>query len=194
MLALPFLLLATLELGLRVVGFGRSYPLFVPAPAPGYLLPDAEVARRYFREGTIVPTPQMDFFRAEKRPGAFRIFFQGESSAAGFPYRHGGAPSRMLQTRLQATFPDREMLEHLHPNLEGYFLVSDAFYEALRARRMIGSWSGYVPAARAREELPVSPLDSVAGVFRADRVRSGWPFQPPGRVVTPVVDVILRNG
>jgi tetratricopeptide (TPR) repeat protein len=463
MVALPFVLLVMLEMGLRLVGFGRSYPLFVPAPAPGYLLPNAEVARRYFPAGTIVPIPQTDFFRARKRPNTFRIFFQGESSAAGFPYRHGGAPSRMLQARLQATFPNRDvevvntaltaissytlldqageiiaqhpdavliytghnefygvygvastqlagrrrmliraylslsrlrvtqllarliparggapaggaaprtamelmagdrkiplgsplyqegldqfrdnlaallsryhdagipvligtvasnerdqppfvsgfaagadtaawrrsyragvdamrrgdlpaaetalrtavrtdstaadglfalaktldrkgdavqarafyraarerdqlrfrapeainriireeaarhgatvveteraleraapggvvgstlMLEHLHPNLSGFFLISDAFYEALRTRRMIGAWSGYVPAAVARAELPVSPLDSVVGVLRADRVRSGWPFQPAGTVVTPVVDTL----
>jgi tetratricopeptide (TPR) repeat protein len=464
MLALPFLLLGALELGLRVVGFGASYPLFVPAPEPGYLLPNPEVARRYFRAGTLVPVPQTDFFRAERTPATYRIFFQGESSAAGFPYRHGGAPSRMLQARLQATFPDRDvevvntaltaissytlldqageiiaqrpdavliytghnefygvygvastqlagsrrgliraylalrrfritqllerlipmrgaapaadgaaprtvmelmagnrriplgsplyregldqfrenlsallaryekahvpvligtvasnerdqppfvsafapgtdttawrrgyragadalgrgdlaaaeaalrsavradgtaadglyllarvlerkgdaagaralyraardadelrfrapqavnriireeaarhgatvveteralegaspggavgstlMLEHLHPNLDGYFLISDAFYEAMRSRGMVGAWSGHVPAARAREELPVSSMDSVVGVFRADRVRSGWPFQPPGTVVRPVVDTL----
>lgn len=460
-LAFPFLLLGLLELGLRVVGFGHSYPLFVDAPAEGYLLPNADVAKRYFRQGTITPVPQMDFFRAEKRPGTFRVFFQGESSAAGFPYRHGGAPSRMLQQRLQATFPGREievvntaltaissytlldqadeiiaqhpdavliytghnefygvfgvastqlagksrgviraylalsrlritqliarlipsrgtpsgvaprtamemmagermiplgsrlyrdgldqfranlagllakyrragvpvligtvasnerdqppfvsgfgagadtaawrrgyragmeamrrgdlsaaeaalrtavridssaadglyalakvldakgdaagarplyvaarehdqlrfrapdavntivrqeaarhgatvveteralrqaspggvigeglMLEHLHPNLAGFFLISDAFYEAMRSKGMIGPWSGYVPAAAARAELPVSALDSVVGVFRADRVRSGFPFRPAGTTVTPVVDTL----
>jgi len=460
--AFPFLLLGLLELGLRLVGFGHSYPLFVDAPADGYLLPNAEVAKRYFRAGTIAPVPQMDFFRKEKRPGTFRIFFQGESSAAGFPYRHGGAPSRMLQQRLQATFPDREievvntaltaissytlvdqageiiaqrpdavliytghneyygvfgvastqlagksrgviraylalsrlritqliatliprgggassrvaprtamemmagdrkipsgsplyrdgleqfranlsdllgryrragipvligtvasnqrdqppfvsgfaagadtaawrrfyragsdamrrgdraaaetalrkaveidttaadglyalakvleakgdlaaarplyvaakehdqlrfrapeeinaiirqeaarhgatvveteralaqasaggvigqglMLEHLHPNLQGFFLISDAFYQAMRAKGMIGPWSGYVPVRAARAELPVSPLDSVTGVFRADRVRSGFPFRPAGTTVTPVVDTL----
>src|SRR4051812_26650482 len=58
-LAFPFLLLGLLELGLRLAGFGHSYPLFVDAPAEGYLLPNADVARRYFRQGTIAPVPQM---------------------------------------------------------------------------------------------------------------------------------------
>ncbi|HET7231109.1 MAG TPA: hypothetical protein VFJ16_13945, partial [Longimicrobium sp.] len=459
-LLFPFLLLGLIELGLRIVGFGDSYPLFVDAPAEGYLLPNADVAKRYFRKGTIAPVPQMDFFRKEKQPGTFRVFFQGESSAAGFPYRHGGAPSRMLQQRLQATFPDREievvntaltgissytlldqageiiaqhpdavmiytghneyygvygvastqmagrsrgvvraylalnrlrltqlvarliprgrstrvgartamellagdrkiplgsplyqagleqfranladllakyqragipvligtvasnerdqppfvtgfapgadtaawrrayragvdamrrgdlavaeaalraavradstaadglyalakvldakgdaaaaralyvaakdhdqlrfrapaainaiirqeaarhgatvveteqaleraspggvigeslMLEHLHPNVQGFFIISSAFYEAMRARGMIGPWGGYVSAAAARAELPVSPMDSVVGVFRADRVRSGFPFRPAGTRVTPLVDTL----
>ena len=110
MLAVPLLFFLVLEGGLRLAGFGDSYPLFVSAPSqPDYLFPNPEVARRYFRPGSIVPLPQMDFFRAQKAPGGFRIFFQGESSAAGFPYRHGGAPSRMLAERLQATFPDRDI-------------------------------------------------------------------------------------
>jgi tetratricopeptide (TPR) repeat protein len=467
MLALPGLLLLLLELVLRLAGYGSSYPLFVASPAqPEYLFPNQEVAKRYFRERTITPLPHLDFFRAHRSPETFRIVFQGESSAAGFPYRHGGAPSRMLQQRLEVTFPDRDievvntaltginsytlldfadeiiaqrpdavliytghneyygvfgvgstqsagrwrpliraylalrrlrtiqllsnaiaaaagalrpreagvaprtvmellareqriplgspryqqgleqfranlrellaryraegipvligtvasnerdqkpfisglgpgtdsaawwrsyraglaalergdpraaesalrtavridstaadpfyalgrlfdsrgdypqarsyyraakerdqlrfrapeainriireeaarhgatvvetqraleraarggivgstlMLEHLHPNLEGYFLIADAFYEALREKKMIGSWEGAVPAERARREIPVTPVDSLAGLFRVDRLLSGWPFQPAGRVITPVVDTL----
>jgi tetratricopeptide (TPR) repeat protein len=461
MLAVPLLFFLVLEGGLRLAGFGDSYPLFVSAPSqPDYLFPNPEVARRYFRPGSIVPLPQMDFFRAHKAPGSFRIFFQGESSAAGFPYRHGGAPSRMLAERLQATFPDRDvevvntaltavnsytlldqsreiiaqkpdavmiytghnefygvfgvgssqsggrsralvkaylalrplrtvqllaralsrapaadasarsvmelmageqlvpygspryraglaqfranlsellaryqasgipvligtvasndrgqrpfasellpgteraawerayhagvqamargdtpaaeralhdavridstaadaffalarcaeargdvagaraayraardrdqlrfrapedvnriireeaarhgavvvdtrgaleraspggvvgdavMLEHLHPNVQGYFVIADAFYQALRAKGMIGPWTRAVPAAQARAALPLTAVDSLVGVFRADRLRSGWPFQPRGTRVTPVVDTL----
>ena len=462
--ALPFILLLLLEVGLRVAGYGESHPLFVRAEGrPEFMHPNPDVAKRYFPKGTIVPLPHLDFFRAERRPETFRIIFQGESSAAGFPYRHGGAPSRMLQQRLQATFPDRDievvntaltadnsytlldlageviaqrpdavmiytghneyygvfgvgssqsagrarwltkaylrlrhlriaqlmgslfgrgaapageggeprtvmelmagdqriplgsaryregveqfranlrellgryraagipvfigtvasnerdqppfvsglapgtdsaawgrayragleamgrgdpagaeralreavrmdstaadalyalgrvynargdagrarvhyraakeadqlrfrapealnrvireeaarhgatvvetqraleraapggsiggtlMLEHLHPNVDGYFLIADAFYEALRARRMIGPWTRPVLAAEARRAVPVTAADSLVGVFRADRVRSGWPFRPRGTRATPLVDTL----
>ena len=108
-LALPWLLLVLAELGLRAAGYGSDYPLFVRhATQPDWLTTNPDVARRWFR-GPFVPTPELDFFRASKTPGAFRVFFQGESSAQGFPYGHGGAPSRMLQQRLQETFPDREI-------------------------------------------------------------------------------------
>ncbi|CAA9313051.1 MAG: FIG00694178: hypothetical protein [uncultured Gemmatimonadetes bacterium] len=459
MLALPLLFLVVLEGGLRLAGYGDSYPLFVSAPPkPDYLLPNPEVARRYFPAGSIVPQPQHDFFRAEKAPGSFRVVFQGESSAAGFPYRHGGAPSRMLAERLQATFPDREievintaltginsytlldqsreiiaqkpdavmiytghnefygvfgvgssqsggrsralvkaylalrplrtvqlvggmlsrapsggsarsvmemmageqripygseryraglhqfranlaellgryrasgipvllgtvasnerdqppfvsapspgtdvaawtrtlragadamrrgdapaaeralrdairmdstaagpffdlarlaeargdtaqaraayaaardrdqlrfrapedinriireeaarhgatvvecrealerasggivgdavMLEHLHPNVQGYFAIADAFYQALRRKGMIGAWNRVVPAEQARATVPITPVDSLVGVLRADRLRSGWPFQPRGTRVTPMADTL----
>ncbi|HKG95385.1 MAG TPA: hypothetical protein VKA84_25925, partial [Gemmatimonadaceae bacterium] len=425
-LALPWLLLLLLELGLRLGGYGGDYPLFVPfARQPEYLVPNAEFARRYFPAGGFLPSPELSFFRAEKRPGAFRIVFQGESSAQGFPYGHGAAPARMLEQRLQSTWPgqeievvntaltaissytlldqadeivgqrpdavliytghneyygalgagsarsvgewrplvraylalrrlrtvqlleralgggggatpssDREgartvmqvmageqriplgsrryrigleqfranldallaryaargipvligtvasnerdqppfdggptsadsfyaaakaldargdsanardayrqakerdalrfrapeaineiirevaarrgatvvetqraleraspggvvgrtlMLEHLHPNVDGYFLIAGAFYEALRQKQMIGPWPAPVPAAQARLEVPVTPVDSAAALLRTDRLTSGWPFRPSGATRTPAVDTL----
>jgi lysophospholipase L1-like esterase len=109
-LAFPWLLIALLELVLRVAGYGDTYPLFVAVPDhPEYLVPNQEVAKRYFGNGPFVPKPQLDFFRAQKDPSVLRIVFQGESSARGFPYGHGGAPSRMLEERLQTAFPDRQI-------------------------------------------------------------------------------------
>ncbi|MDB4899659.1 MAG: hypothetical protein JWN53_1467, partial [Gemmatimonadetes bacterium] len=107
---MPVLLLALFEVGLRAAGYGADYPLFVPARQNAdYLLPNPAVARRYFAAGPFVPTPELELFRAQKTPQTYRIVFQGESSAKGFPYGHGGMPSRMLEQRLQATFPDRDI-------------------------------------------------------------------------------------
>lgn len=108
-LAFPWLLLGLVELGLRVGGYGGDYPLFARFDgAPGYLLSAPDAARRYFR-GAFVPTPHTDFFREEKPANGFRVFFQGESSAQGFPYLHGAAPSRMLERWLEARLPGREV-------------------------------------------------------------------------------------
>jgi lysophospholipase L1-like esterase len=427
-LAVPWLVLLALELGLRAGGYGADEPLFVPAPRqPGYLMPNPEIGRRWFGSGAFRPAPELDLFRAEKTPRLYRIVFQGESSAQGYPYGHGGMPSRMLDDRLQATFPGREievvntaltavssftlldqadaivaqrpdavlvyaghneyygvlaggpralgqhrrlvraylalrrlrtvqllanaasqvaapasgpaggartamqhmagrqrvprgsrryedglaqfranlrdllaryraagipvligtvasnerdqpplasaddlgadsadvwfalarareaqgdsagartayreakerdpvrfrapeavnriireeaarggavvvetqraleraspggvvgnglMLEHLHPNVDGYFLIADAFYEAMRARRMIGDWTGAVAADRARAELAVTPLDSLAGVMRTDRLTAAWPFRRRGTERVPMVDTL----
>lgn len=106
----PIVVLGVVELGLRLGGYGSGFPLFVPAePAPEYLVPNPEIARRYFRFEGAAPVPLADLFRAEKRPGSYRIFVQGASTTAGFPYNHGGAFSRMLEQRLQATFPGTEI-------------------------------------------------------------------------------------
>jgi tetratricopeptide (TPR) repeat protein len=429
-LALPVVVLVLAEAGLRLAGYGDSFPLFVEYRAqPEYLQLNQEVAKRYFRQGSFVPTPEVEFFRAQKTPATFRIVFQGESSAQGFPYGHGGAPSRLLKQRLEATFPDRRievintaltavnsyvlvdladeiiaqrpdvvmiytghneyygifgvgstralggarplvkayltlgdlrivqvlgavvgalagvvgqpdaaprtvmeamageqripygspryqrgldqfranlrellsryraagigvfigtvasnerdqrpfvsgapsatdttadaffalgkafdaradyakarayyraakerdelrfrapeainriireeavrngatlvetqqaleraapaeivgstlMLEHVHPNVDGYFLIADAFYDALRRRGMIGTWATTVPASQARQDVLVTPLDSLIGLLRTDRLVSGWPFRPRSAERVPVVDTL----
>lgn len=108
--SLPVLALSGLEIGLRLGGYGSSFPLFVPfGPAPEYLVPNPEVAQRYFQVEAAAPAPLSDLFRAEKTADTYRIFVQGGSTAAGFPYSSGGAFSRMLEQRLQETFPDREI-------------------------------------------------------------------------------------
>jgi tetratricopeptide (TPR) repeat protein len=68
------------------------------------------------------------------------------------------------------------MLEHLHPNLDGYFVLSDAFYRALREDGAIGSWEGAVPAARARREMPVTEVDRLYGEWRIGGLMADWPF------------------
>lgn len=110
MILSPLILLGMLEVGLRVVGYGDDYPLFVPVEgSEGYLFQNRDVARRYFVNLETIPTSLLDFFPVFKHPGTFRIFVQGGSSAAGFPFYYGGAFSRMLEQRLAQTYPDRRI-------------------------------------------------------------------------------------
>ena len=98
MLLVPVLFFVLLEVGLRLVGFGGSYPLFVEVQGhPEYLHQNPEVARRYFLHSEVLPAAQSDPFRKDKPEGTYRIFVQGGSTAAGFPYFRSGSPSRMLQ-------------------------------------------------------------------------------------------------
>lgn len=108
MLLVPVLFFALLEGGLRLAGYGDDYPLFVPVPgAPDYLMQNRDVARRYFTRQARVPTGLNDVFRVHPDSGTVRLFVQGGSSAAGYPYYFGGSFSRMLEQRLRQTFPDR---------------------------------------------------------------------------------------
>jgi len=106
MWAIPILFFVLFEGGLRMIGFGEDYPLFVPVEAsPDYLVMNREVSRRYFRQEVKVPTGLHDAFRAKKDSSTIRIFVQGGSSAAGYPYYYGGSFSRMLEQRLQQSWP-----------------------------------------------------------------------------------------
>lgn len=110
MLLLPVLFFGLIEGGLRLAGYGGTYPLFVPVEGrPDYLYQNREVARRYFPTLANVPNSLTDFFEAQKGEATYRVFVQGGSSAAGFPFYYGGSFSRMLEQRLQQTFPDRRI-------------------------------------------------------------------------------------
>ncbi|MEM1043220.1 MAG: tetratricopeptide repeat protein [Bacteroidota bacterium] len=110
MLLVPVLFFALLEGGLRLAGYGEDYPLFTPIEGyEQYLVQNRDVAKRYFAAQSNVPTALHDVFDAEKSEREFRVFVQGGSTAAGFPFYHGGAFSRMLEHRLQQTFPERKI-------------------------------------------------------------------------------------
>ena len=109
-LALPLVFFLLLEGGLRVFGYGGSYPLFVDVEgAEGIQMPSRQVATRYFVNTSSVPTPNPDFFEAEKGEGTVRIVAQGGSSAAGYPFYRGGSFPQTLATRLGLAYPDADI-------------------------------------------------------------------------------------
>ena len=69
------------------------------------------------------------------------------------------------------------MLEHLHPDAEGYLLVADAFYEALHEEGAIGPWRDFVPRDQARRESPLNAVERLRGEYRIGKLTAGWPFQ-----------------
>ncbi|MCH2172932.1 tetratricopeptide repeat protein [Myxococcota bacterium] len=79
------------------------------------------------------------------------------------------------------------MLEHLHPNPWGYFLMANAFYDALLESRAIGKRVQVESRASAWAAQPISDVDRIAGEIRAEVLRSNWPFvENSGSPVTPV--------
>ncbi len=107
---LPLGFLGAVEGTLRLVGYGEPLPLFVSVQAaPEYRVLNPDMARRYFSSLTQVPTGLHDVFLAEKDSTVLRIFVQGGSSAAGYPYYYGGSFPRMLEQRLAQTYPERRI-------------------------------------------------------------------------------------
>jgi len=108
----PLLLLVGAEAALRLAGIGALEPLFIPVPnAPGYLQPNPAAVQRFFPDPRRAPEVSIDttWFPASKAPGTLRIFVQGESSAAGFPYGRFASPGALLHQRLQRAYPEREI-------------------------------------------------------------------------------------
>lgn len=105
-LALTGLLLAGLELSLRLGGFGHSPHFFRKATAP-----DGETVWRENRDFTapffgqaLVRRPQPVRLPLKKAPGTVRIFFLGSSAAMGDP-EPAFSLARVLEVQLRAAYP-----------------------------------------------------------------------------------------
>lgn len=83
------------------------------------------------------------------------------------------------------------MLEHLHPNAEGYFLMAGAFFDAMRAHGFIAAqWdtTALKPAQYYRDTWGFTPLDSAYAALRIRILKGGWPFQPKAAPNRALVD------
>jgi tetratricopeptide (TPR) repeat protein len=81
---------------------------------------------------------------------------------------------------------DELMLEHLHPNLDGYFVLADTFHAAIVESGLAGPASAAVPAEQARREVPLSRAEELFGEYKLLRLKNDWPFaDPPRETVLP---------
>ena len=76
------------------------------------------------------------------------------------------------------------MLEHLHPKVEGQFIMSEAFFDVLHRQGMIARrWNDaqLKPAAYYREFWPITEFDRTVGRLRVLHLTDHWPFHPPDK-------------
>jgi tetratricopeptide (TPR) repeat protein len=112
-----------------------------------------------------------------------------------------------VQAAFRSRAPDgvigRDLItEHLHPNVDGYFLLADAFHDALLSAGMPGPPSRAVPADRARNEIPVSAVDRLFGEYKVLKLTGHWPFTdrpsepelaPPARLEERLAQALYRQ-
>ena len=69
------------------------------------------------------------------------------------------------------------MLEHLHPNKDGYFLIAKGFYDTVKKNKMISTeWHKY--DIIKERNYGVTELDSVYAALEIRHLKGGWPFHP----------------
>ena len=117
---------------------------------------------------------------------------------------------RQLARRYNATLVDNEaafianspdgvtgnnlLLEHVHPNVQGYFLLADSFYNALGRNQALGSWQRAVPASLAWQERPITPAEEHAGYLRILQLKADYPFSPqPQQVQFPPAQTVQQQ-
>ena len=69
------------------------------------------------------------------------------------------------------------ILEHVHPNIFGYGLMSDAFYQAMKQHHLItSSWENEISFEQLQHEMPITKVDSLKGTYEIQVLKESWPF------------------
>ena len=77
-------------------------------------------------------------------------------------------------------FGQETLLEHVHPNLYGYALLSEAFYQGLRHEGLVTVPEHSAMSFEAlRQQMPVTAVDSLRGAYETMILKEGWPFNEP---------------
>ncbi len=95
-----------------MLGVGKDIPLFVsPDGYDEYYIANPEIIKRYVGDKKSAPNvgPDAVLFKKEKEQGTFRIFVQGGSTAAGFPYGKPASLQSMLYQRFKRAYPDKNI-------------------------------------------------------------------------------------
>jgi tetratricopeptide (TPR) repeat protein len=70
--------------------------------------------------------------------------------------------------------------EHVHPNIDGYFLMADAFYTALVENGLLARPDPlhYKPSVYYRQNWGITEIDSIYADLILRQLKGGWPFKP----------------
>jgi lysophospholipase L1-like esterase len=72
------------------------------------------------------------------------------------------------------------LLEHVHPNLYGYALLSEAFYQSMKQQGLVRpDGDRELSFSTLLSEMPVTRVDSLYGAWRIMMLKTGWPFNQP---------------
>ena len=86
---------------------------------------------------------------------------------------------RSFESHSPHHLPGKELfLEHLHPNLQGYFLMARTFYRAIVSAHLIPGEAHALPAdSLLWQDMGITEFEHAAGEIRIRVLTSGWPFR-----------------
>jgi tetratricopeptide (TPR) repeat protein len=68
------------------------------------------------------------------------------------------------------------LLEHVHPNLYGYALLSEAFYQSMKQAGLLAAAASEMPLPALIQRMPITRVDSLKGAYEVMILKEGWPF------------------
>jgi tetratricopeptide (TPR) repeat protein len=112
-------------------------------------------------------------FRA---PGEFNKII--EETASKYPSVHMVNTKALFEANSANHIMGNELiLEHVHPNLDGYAFMSDAFYEAMKKNQFfVPDSANEMTFSKLKTDMPVTTVDSLAGIYKINNLKKSWPF------------------
>jgi len=117
-------------------------------------------------------------------------------------YFESNSPNQIIGNNL--------MHEHLHPNIEGYFIMADAFFNSMRKEKFISTeWpeANIKSSSYYRKNWGFTPLDSMYAYLSVVQLKGGWPFkknqsrnlalinfQPSNKVDSVAARILMTKG
>lgn len=149
-------------------------------------------ANWYYNAGKIAytkadySTAKQDFDKAReldqlrfRAPEAINICIK--KIAGQYPYLHlVDARQLFEQYSPHSILGSETIMEHVHPTLFGYALLSEAFYRALQQQQLIKDKPARdISFDELRKEMPITRMDSLMGTYQTMMLKTGWPFNQP---------------
>lgn len=78
------------------------------------------------------------------------------------------------------------MLEHLHPNVEGYFWLGDSYFQQLLLHLGLDPKVSRSDSRVARQQMPVLPAEDYTARVSIERLLADYPFAIPARPVREI--------
>jgi len=79
------------------------------------------------------------------------------------------------------------MLEHLHPTIDGYFVIADSFYNAISDSKVFGKFPHFISTASAENDIPVFDAEIYWGKAKIAGLMADYPFtDKPQKIKLPV--------
>ncbi|HEY3370424.1 MAG TPA: hypothetical protein VGK10_06230 [Prolixibacteraceae bacterium] len=75
------------------------------------------------------------------------------------------------------------LLEHVHPTIDGYGLMSEAFYQGLKQHGLIvPDLKSEITLEQLLRQMPVTMVDSIKGSYEIMLLKQKWPFNQPASI------------
>ena len=80
------------------------------------------------------------------------------------------------------------MLEHLHPTIEGYFLLAEAYSDYIVEQQFLGTATKF-SVEQARADIPLTQLDALYGEFTIRKLMNDYPFTEANTKANKTIDL-----